>query len=256
MRPEVTAIVTCMTDAERPFIREALRSVHDQTTPCEAIMVVEASNRWIDGVVAEFPDVRVLRTPQCWAGAARNAGVAAARTGFVAFLDGDDVWLPAKTSRQLAFLRAGGADFVGVDHLLMTEEGGVFAYALARHLPMPSAWMARRDTMLRHPFDPAVAHGLEDGVWWKGTWSLVPKFRLPEPLIRYRVRRQSMSTATSSKRRKLALSRLSALPTARPLLLAATYSLHKVSRRSDYVAVKEWRLPRTPAAASTKPGPV
>jgi glycosyltransferase involved in cell wall biosynthesis len=243
MPPEVTAIVTCMTDAERPFLRETLKSVRDQTVPCKTIVVVLETNTWIDSLTGEFPDLQVVLRPPGWAGAARNSGVAAAATEFVAFLDGDDVWLPAKTERQLALLRAGRRDFVAVDHMLMTEEGKVFAYALARHLPMPSSWMVRRETMLRYPFDPKVAHGLEDGAWWLATWGTVRKSRLPEPLIKYRVRNQSTSIAAPSKRRKLALSKLSALPTARPLLLTATYALHQLSRRSDYVAAKGWQVP-------------
>lgn len=245
MRPAVTAIITCMTDAERPFLRETLQSVNQQTVPCEKVVVVQESNTWINELAADFPNLRVLHRPPGWAGAARNTGIAAAATEFVAFLDGDDIWLPLKTERQLSFLRAGCRDFVAVDHMLMTEDGRVFAYALARHLPMTSSWMVRRETIRRHPFDPAVAHGLEDGAWWLATWNTVDKFRLPEALINYRVRNQSTSTAAPSKRRKLALSKLSTLPTARPLLLGATYALHQLARRSDYVPAKGWRVSGT-----------
>ena len=243
MTPQVTAIVTCMTDAERPFLRETLQSVCDQTVPCETIVVVRESNTWVDEFAAEFPSLRILRRSPGWAGAARNSGTAAATTEFVAFLDGDDVWRPAKTQRQVAFLRADRRDFAAVDHMLMTEDGKVFAYALARHLPMPSAWMVRREVMLRYPFDPDVPHGREDSAWWLATWNTVAKFRLPEPLIRYRVRNQSTSLTAPSKRRKLAISKLSAVPTARPLLLTATYMLHRLNRRLGYVPAKGWRVP-------------
>lgn len=250
MKKEVTAIITCMTDGERPFVREALLSVQQQTTPCETILVVESANPWIDAIAAEFPDVVVLRRPLAWAGAARNSGVNAATTEFVAFLDGDDVWLPEKTSKQLAHLRASQGHFVGVDHVLMTEDGQAFAYALARHLPMPSGWMVRRDVMMRYPFDPDVGRGLEDGAWWLSTWDSIYKQRLPEPLINYRVRVQSMSSAEGSKRRKLALSKLSALPIGRPLLLAGTYVMHSLYRRGEYVPLKEWGSRANPATAA------
>jgi glycosyltransferase involved in cell wall biosynthesis len=246
MTADVTAIVTCMTDVERPFLRETLQSVQNQTLPCETIVVVLESNTWINDIAAEFPHFRVMRRPPGWEGAARHTGIAAARTEFVAFLDGDDVWLPAKTKKQVDFLRGGRRDFVGVDHILMTEEGKPFAYGLARYLPMPSAWMVRRETMLRYPLDPNLAVAA-DGLWWRSTWSTVRKFRLPEPLIRYRVRRQSLSNATASKRRKLALSKLSGLPMARPVLLAATYALHRLRRRLDYVPAKDWQVPETTA---------
>jgi glycosyltransferase involved in cell wall biosynthesis len=247
MTTDVTAIVTCMTDAERPFLRETLQSVQDQTLPCETIVVVLESNNWIDDLVAEFPHLQVIRRPPGWAGAARNTGIAAARTEFVAFLDGDDVWLPTKIKRQVDFLCDGRRDFVGVDHILITEDGKPFAYGLARHLPMTSAWMVRRETMLCYPFDPNVSTGDEDGVWWLSTWGTVRKFRLPEPLIRYRVRRQSLSILMPSKRRKLAFMKLSGLPVARPLLLAATYALNKLYRSLDYVPHKGWHLPETAA---------
>jgi glycosyltransferase involved in cell wall biosynthesis len=241
MTADVTAIVTCMTDGERPFLRETLKSVESQTLPCETIVVVLETNTWIYDLAAEFPHMRMMRRPPGWEGAARHTGVAAARTEFVAFLDGDDVWCPTKTRKQLHFLLNSGQDFVGVDHMLITEEGTPFAYGLSRHLPMPSAWMVRRETMLRHPFDPNLAVGA-DGEWWLSTWSTVRKHRLPEPLIKYRVRRQSQSHGTQNKRRKAALAGLSHWPMARPLLLAATYLLHRLYRRIDYVPSKNWQV--------------
>ncbi len=246
--PDVTAVVTCMTDAERPFLTETLQSVRNQTVPCETIVVVLESNPWIDEVAEALPGVRVVRRPPGWPGAARNTGVEAATTEFVAFLDGDDVWLPTKTEKQVAFLKSGHRDFVAVDHMLMREEGHVYAYALALHLPMPSTWMVRRDTIITHPFDPDVPAGEEDGAWWLSTWNSVRKYRLPEPLIRYRVRGLSLSTASPSKRRKLAFARLSTLPMTRWLLLAATFMLHRLSRRTYYVPAKNWDLPSPPTA--------
>jgi len=237
MTAEVTAIVTCMTDAERPFLREALQSVREQTLPCEAIVIALESNTWIDDIVAEFPDVRVIRRPPGWEGAARHTGIDAARTEFVAFLDSDDVWLPAKTKKQVDALRESGGDLVGVDHILMTEEGKPFAYGLARYEAMPSAWMVRRETMLHYPLDPDVAMSV-DWQWWVSTWHTVRKIRLPEPLIRYRVRRQSLSTPIARKRLKLALANLSGLPIVRPFLLAATYALYRLYRSPVYTTPK------------------
>jgi glycosyltransferase involved in cell wall biosynthesis len=238
MRSDVTAIVTCMTDAERPFIREALQSVQDQTMPCEETMVVVLeSNTWIDDIVADFPHTKVMRRPPGWEGAARHTGVDAARTEFVAFLDGDDVWLPAKTSRQVEFLRRGYWDLVGADYIMTTEDGKPFAYGLCRYQAPPSTWMVRRETMVRYPLDPNLSLYV-DWSWWVDTQHTVRKFRLAKPLMKYRVRRQSLSSPVPDKRRKLALSQLSGVPTARPLILAATYALYRLHRRRDYLAPK------------------
>jgi glycosyltransferase involved in cell wall biosynthesis len=238
MASDVTAIVTCMTDAERPFIREALQSVQNQTMiPDETIIVVLESNTWIDNVAAEFPNMKVMRRPPGWEGAARHTGIDAARTEFVAFLDGDDVWLPAKTSRQVEFLRRGCCDLVGADYIMTTEDGKPFAYGLCRYQAPPSAWMVRRETMLRHPLDPDLSLYV-DWSWWVNTRHTVRKFRLAEQLMKYRVRRQSLSSPVPDKRRKLALSQLSGIPTARPLVLAATYALYRLHRRRYYLAPK------------------
>jgi glycosyltransferase involved in cell wall biosynthesis len=243
MSSDVTAIVTCMTDTEKPFIRETLQSVRDQTLPCETILVVLDSNSWISEVVKEFPTVRILRRELGPLGAVRNSGIVAAKTEFVAFLDGDDVWLPSKLEYQMARISKGDCDLVGVDHLLMTEQGQVFAYALARNIPMPSSWLVRRESMLCHSFDPDLPMN-EDGAWWLATWATVRKRRLAKPLIKYRVRQTSLSETAPSKRRKLALAKLSTFPMARTVLLSSTFLLHSISRRQYYAPSKAWRLPK------------
>lgn len=241
MTPEVTAIVTCMTDAERPFLRATLDSVRDQTAPCATLLLVAEDNPWVEAMVQDLPRLTVMRRRLAPVGAIRNAGIAAATTEYVALLDGDDVWRKEKTARQLAFLRGREADFVAVDHMLMREEGQVFAYGSARYMAMPSAWMARRDLMLRHPFDPEARGGLEDGIWWRGTWGRVAKHRLPEPLLLYRVRNASLSSLSRGKRRKLAMAKISALPLARPLVLGATWlAFHRFDRRGAYLAHPHW----------------
>jgi glycosyltransferase involved in cell wall biosynthesis len=87
------------------FIEATLRSVLAQTSPPDEVLVVDDGST--DGtlaIVRKIADesgglVRVIARPHQGPGATRNAGVAAARGTWVAFLDGDDLWLPEKLAR-------------------------------------------------------------------------------------------------------------------------------------------------------------
>lgn len=100
--PRVSCIVPVF-NGER-FLAEALESILRQTRPPDEIIVVDDGSRDDSGGIARgFGDaIRYMRQDNAGPAAARNAGVALAGGDFLAFLDADDVWLPAKLERQLA----------------------------------------------------------------------------------------------------------------------------------------------------------
>ncbi|MGW4714261.1 glycosyltransferase family 2 protein [Nocardia sp. NPDC004260] len=92
--------------------------------PAPAIVVLD--NASVDGTVGAaeaFPDVRVVRLPRNLGAAARNLGVALARTPYVAFSD-DDSWWAEDALREAELVldahpRLGliaGRTLVGADH--------------------------------------------------------------------------------------------------------------------------------------------
>lgn len=90
------------------LLPRAIDSVLRQTAAdlCETVVVDDGSTDDTPQVIAAYGDrVRYLRQDNRGAGAARNAGIRAATTEFVAFLDSDDEWEPQKTQRQLATFR-------------------------------------------------------------------------------------------------------------------------------------------------------
>lgn len=101
--PTVSVVIPTLN--RRRWILATVRSVLAQTYRDFEIIVVDdgSTDGTADMLAAEFGDsIRVERLPTNHGrSTARNVGWAMARGEFVAFLDSDDIWLPAKLSRQI-----------------------------------------------------------------------------------------------------------------------------------------------------------
>ncbi|HEY0798329.1 MAG TPA: glycosyltransferase family A protein [Candidatus Baltobacteraceae bacterium] len=92
-----------------PYVLRALDSIARQTyTDFEVIVVDDGSTDGGEALVAAFDDprVRLVKQSNAGPGAARNRGIAAARSTLLAFLDADDEWQPTFLARSLALLDA------------------------------------------------------------------------------------------------------------------------------------------------------
>ena len=73
---EITTIITCMTDGERPFTREALQSVLMQTVDTDIIICVREENGWINDILQDLAITpKVLRLPLSPPGITRNYAI-------------------------------------------------------------------------------------------------------------------------------------------------------------------------------------
>jgi glycosyltransferase involved in cell wall biosynthesis len=85
----------------------AIESVLSQSfRDLELIVVDDGSAEDVEGFVSSLGDkrIRFIKRPvNGGAAAARNTGVAAAKGKYIAFQDSDDLWLPRKLERQIAF---------------------------------------------------------------------------------------------------------------------------------------------------------
>lgn len=106
--PEVSCIIIFLN--EDRFLGEAIESVRAQTlTDWELILVDDGSTDGSGAIARGYAErdrrIRHVEHPENanrGMSASRNLGLRTARGRFVAFLDGDDIWLPHKLAHQLA----------------------------------------------------------------------------------------------------------------------------------------------------------
>ena len=208
------------------------RSCLNQTQPCEVLVILNEASTAFDGIERRYPQVRFIKTSLRPLGGTRNFGLQFVKTPWVSFLDGDDIWYERKLERQLAVATLKGADLVGTDHVLLSEAGIRCAFSLSANIPMPSSWLARTELFRRRPFHPSAPS--EDGLWWVENYATCRLRRLPEFHLGYRVRDGSLSNASPSKRRKALAVLVARHQLVRPLALAFTWALNRVSARTSY----------------------
>ena len=110
-----------------PYVVDAVRSAFEQELPPAEVVVVDdaSSDGTAAAIKAEFGDqVRVITGRHGSAAAARNAAWRATRAPWVAFLDADDLWFPAKLATAAARLDAAPeADWFFSDGAFRREDG-------------------------------------------------------------------------------------------------------------------------------------
>jgi LmbE family N-acetylglucosaminyl deacetylase len=107
------------------FLRDAIASALAQTVPCEIIVVDDGSTDDTAELLSSYADIWCIRLPHRGPSHARNAGLEAARTEFVMFLDADDVIAPGKVELQLKeFAEHPDAGFVLCDIQIEDEARG------------------------------------------------------------------------------------------------------------------------------------
>ena len=104
-------------------IERAIQSVLTQSvSPKEIVVVVDASTDGTANVANRFAEVKIIYTDYSNRAMARNAGVNALTTDWVAFLDSDDEWMPDKLKHQLHFTNSHTADLFFHDLEIRTED--------------------------------------------------------------------------------------------------------------------------------------
>ena len=172
--------------------------VNDGSTDPASLEALEAIRN--DGL----PDLRILDIPNAGLASARNTGAEAASGELVAFVDADDRVGPEFLARATAVMRRYRNVHLVYSWVRFFDSGlGIWhswsfdlPYLLCHNQLVPIA-MVRRDTFLKHGRNKShIIYGLEDLEGWISLAEAgCGGVAIPEPLVQYRIRGDSMFKA-------------------------------------------------------------
>ncbi|SEG20686.1 Glycosyltransferase, GT2 family [Bryocella elongata] len=180
------------------FLGEAIESVLRQTLPVQEILVIDDGST--DGsaeLARSYPGVLVLSFENAGLSTARNRGIAAATSPWVALLDSDDIWVPEKIERQMKLLGENPTADVCVTGYQLLQNGGLGKVMRAPEdfgprlelgtFSMPSCFVLRRSALLAvGGFDPNVTSAEDWDCWLRLKRAGATFVSCPEPLMHYR----------------------------------------------------------------------
>jgi glycosyltransferase involved in cell wall biosynthesis len=216
--------VVCPTYNSAKFIEGTLETVVTQSRlPDEVVISDDGSSDDTLAVVERFAAERgagivwrILRNAHHGPGATRNAGISAAGSDWIAFLDSDDLWETNKIAVIAKAIEAAPeANFFSHDELLLKVGGATSVLEYGRRYraerPLPpqlyfsnmfstSAVVCRRDLLVQHGcFDETLMSAQDYELWLRLSPAMRPVF-VHEVLGRY-VERAGNITSSGLKRR-------------------------------------------------------
>jgi teichuronic acid biosynthesis glycosyltransferase TuaG len=136
----LVSIITPSWNVER-LIGDTIESVQAQTLRDWELLIADDCSTdktaaVIESYAAKDPRIRLIRQPRNGGPAlARQAAIEQAQGRFIAFLDSDDLWLPPKLERQIAFAREHRAALSFTAFRRINETGSV----TGRLIPVPDS---------------------------------------------------------------------------------------------------------------------
>jgi glycosyltransferase involved in cell wall biosynthesis len=199
------------------FVGEALESVLGQTVrDLEVIVVDDGSTDHTAAVIGPYladARVRFQVIPHGGVSAAKNTGIRLSRAPLVAFLDSDDLWLPAKLERQLALFQADpDLGVVYSRRLLINETGQEVAYQqpvfhrgkileplFRTNFVCQSSALVRRTVLDEVGLFDERYPPVEDYDLWLRVAARYRFDYVDEPLVKYRVGHASLTALTENR---------------------------------------------------------
>lgn len=198
MQTTIAAVIPTFNRAS--IVSRAIDSVMRQTfLPSEIIVVDDGSTDDTENLISEkYHTVSYLKTENKGVSAARNIGIQATKSEWIAFLDSDDEWLPQKLEKQIAkisnkrsykivhceeiWVRNGRRVNPKVKH---KKYGGyIFEKCLPLCVISPSAVVIHRDLFQEIGYFDETLPACEDYDLWLRICAKYPVLFVEEPLLK------------------------------------------------------------------------
>lgn len=185
------------------FLPRCLRSVFAQTLKPEEVIVVDDGSADNTAALAASLGAKVISRPNGGLSAARNTGIQAASSEWIALLDADDMWAPDKLERQAG--RIHNETVLVYTGIRIFDDNGVRSELTAmdvmsarkmlryRNPITPSSVLVRRDAVLQDGGFREDIRACEDWEMWVRLQRLGQFEAVPDLLTDYYVYPNSLS---------------------------------------------------------------
>jgi Glycosyltransferases involved in cell wall biogenesis len=207
--PLVSIVIPTYQGATRGFLPQAIESVLSQTYKnLELILVNDGSSDATEEVCKRYPQIKYIFQENRGLAAARNTGIRHSFGEYICFLDDDDVWLPEKLAKQVAFIQ--DKPLLGLCYTwlaLINERGEETGVVQAHHAEGNVFELLLTENIIDGPSSVIIPKTILDDVGLfkehflsaedYDLWLRIAKkyhiYSLDEPLVLYRVHAQQMS---------------------------------------------------------------